>query len=588
MYYIVELANTHGGDIAYLNELIETFEGLDTHAGMKFQAFSPDTIATPDFEWYPVYQELYFAPDQWKEILKKASKTKDIWLDIFDAYGVRILQENLDLVHGIKFQSSVLYNFEVMQELEQIDLSGKVLILNIAAQPKSAIREIIDRIENQLTPREIWLEIGFQAYPTTLADSGLNKIHEIASFGKKVVFADHIEGKSTDALTLPLIAATQGVQIIEKHVMLDTRETKYDHFSSITFQQYQELISRIRAYSEAFHAEFINQREQTYLDKSIMIPLLKAPKAAGELVNLTKDFSFRRSNQKGLNAREIEQKLKDRHILRTDKQAGEILKHADFKKATVATIIACRLKSSRLPEKALAKIGQLTSVELCISNALKFDNVNHTILATSTTDQDAQLKNYTYDSQVLFHTGDPDDVIQRYLDVTDKLNIDVVIRITADMPYVDREICDYLLKSHFASGADYTVARKAAVGTNLEIINVQALKRVKAYFTKAEYSEYMTWYFQNNPEFFDLNFVDLPEHLVRDYRMTLDYPEDLRFFNEIEDHFAAQKMPAFNLNDIYTFLDENPEIAAINQDCNTVYRTDDQLIRTLNEQTKMK
>ena len=55
-----------------------------------------------------------------------------------------------------------------------------------------------------------------------------------------------------------------------------------------------------------------------------------------------------------------------------------MLKEEDFKKANIATIIACRLKSSRLPKKALAKIGEITSVEYCIKNALSFKNVNQT------------------------------------------------------------------------------------------------------------------------------------------------------------------------------------------------------------------
>ena len=41
----------------------------------------------------------------------------------------------------------------------------------------------------------------------------------------------------------------------------------------------------------------------------------------------------------------------------------------------------------------------------------------------------------------------------------------------------------------------------------------------------------MTWYMRNNPEFFSLNILDLPEELVRDYRLTLDYQEDLDMFN---------------------------------------------------------
>ena len=98
----------------------------------------------------------------------------------------------------------------------------------------------------------------------------------------------------------------------------------------------------------------------------------------------------------------------------------------------------------------------------------------------------------------------------------------------------------------------------------------------------------MTWYFQNNPEFFNLNTVELPAYLVRDYRLTLDYEEDLILFNRIHDHFIANDNKDYELNDILTFLDANPAIAAINKDCQLKYKTDQALIQLLNEKTKMK
>jgi spore coat polysaccharide biosynthesis protein SpsF (cytidylyltransferase family) len=167
------------------------------------------------------------------------------------------------------------------------------------------------------------------------------------------------------------------------------------------------------------------------------------------------------------------------------------------------------------------------------------------------------------------------------------MKIDVVIRITADCPYIDDEFCQYLLESHFATGADYTTAREAAVGTNLEVINVQALEKVKRYFPEANYSEYMTWYFRNNPEHFKLNYIELPAQLVRDYRMTLDYQEDLDMFNKIEDHFKEQKKIDFTLREIYQFLDANPEVAKLNQNIPVSYKSNQELIDLLNRVTKI-
>ncbi|MCW3077282.1 MAG: hypothetical protein JWO32_1891, partial [Bacteroidetes bacterium] len=274
------------------------------------------------------------------------------------------------------------------------------------------------------------------------------------------------------------------------------------------------------------------------------------------------------------------------HIISVDKKPRELFKSGDFKKANISTIIACRLKSSRLPKKALAKIGNLTSVEYCIKNALQFQNINHTILATSDLPGDDELKDYTYHPQVVFHKGHPEDVIKRYLDIVDKLNIDVIVRVTADMPFISDEILQILLKSHFETGADYTRAKDAAVGQNLEIINSQALRYVKSFFPEANYSEYMTWYFINNPGHFKINEIDLPKEMIRPYRLTLDYPEDLEMFNKIEDHFTKNKLN-FSLKNIFDFLDNNPEVPKINDHIKLTYKTDETLIALLNKETKI-
>jgi spore coat polysaccharide biosynthesis protein SpsF (cytidylyltransferase family) len=273
-------------------------------------------------------------------------------------------------------------------------------------------------------------------------------------------------------------------------------------------------------------------------------------------------------------------------VLKTSQEANKTLKKEDFRKANIAAIIACRLKSSRLPKKAILKIGDMTSIELCIKNTLKINNLDNVVLATSNNSQDFELAKYTYDDSVVFHQGDPEDVVARYLDVINELNTDVFIRITGDMPYVSSDIADYLLKKHFELGADYTVANNSSVGTSVEVINTSALRKVKKHFPNADYSEYMTWYFQNNPEYFNLNYVDLPQEWIRGYRLTLDYQEDLDMFNQIEEYFKDNNLD-FSIQELYKFLDNNPEVSSLNNHITLVYKTDENLIKTLNKKTKI-
>ncbi len=583
---IIEIANTHGGDINYITELIRQFEKFKDFS-IKFQPLHPDKLATPNFSAYPIYQELVFTPEEWNGLINLANQSKNVWLDIFDEYGVQILKENFDAVYGVKLQVSVLFNAVVISELSKLNLSGKKLILNIAALELHEIEYFLSKFESDLNPSEILLEVGFQGYPTQLLDSGISKIKTVKErFGKKIVFADHIDRESKYAIWMPAMAMASGADIIEKHVLLDSMETKYDKYSSLDIAQFTEMMEIITNFSELHEAGFINERERTYLKNSIMKPILKIDKVKGQMLSLTEDFHYKRSGLNGLNSKEISDRIADFHILSTNKKEGDTLQATDFKKANIAVISACRLKSSRLKQKALLNIGDLPSVSFSLKNLCRFTNVNHVILATSTLESDSPLADYTYSDAVIFHRGDPEDVIQRYLDIIRQLKIDVVIRVTADNPYLDNEICQILLRSHFESGADYTAARNASVGTNIEIMNAEALEKIKRHFPNADYSEYMTWYFMNNQEHFKINLVDLPEIYVRDYRLTLDYDEDLQLFNQIHEKLAA--VPDYTLKDVIAVLDANPELAQINSHINPAYMVNQELIDTLNEKTKIK
>jgi spore coat polysaccharide biosynthesis protein SpsF (cytidylyltransferase family)/sialic acid synthase SpsE len=584
--FIIEVANTHGGDKKYLLDLIQEFESFNQH-GIKFQPLHPEKIATPDFQWYPVYQELFFERDEWKEIIEKAKESKRVWLDLFDTYGVAILKDNLGSLYGIKLQASILYNEEVIEALAEADCSSLKLIINISAIDLEQVKERIESLQKKIAPEQILLEVGFQAYPTQLQDCGLNKIKVLKErFDFPIVFADHAAGESKDALTLPLIASMLGADYLEKHVMHSSLETKYDHFSAIQVDKYRELVQMVSDYSGLHDMAFINNKEIEYLKNSIQKPIASKNLNAGQLVNSVLDLKFRRSGTAGLSALDIKELTKSGYVLSQNIQEGNTFQRVAFKKAIIGTIIAARLKSSRLKRKALLNIGAMTSVEKCIQSCLKLPNSSYTILATSTSDEDAELEHFTYAPQVVFHKGHPDDVIQRYLGVTEKLGLDVVIRVTADMPYVSKEITEVLLQAHFESGADYTAARQSSVGTTPEIINVEALKRVKQHFPSADYSEYMTWYFQNNKEHFKVNLIDLPEELIRDYRLTLDYQEDLDLFNAMESHLQEAGKEG-TLGEIYEFLDSNPEVARMNSHITLKYKTDQSLIDTLNRVTKI-
>jgi len=161
------------------------------------------------------------------------------------------------------------------------------------------------------------------------------------------------------------------------------------------------------------------------------------------------------------------------------------------------------------------------------------------------------------------------------------------VRVTADCPVVSPEITALLLRHHFEAGADYTAPQECAVGSSLEIYNTEALRRVIALLGKAEYSEYMTWYMRNNPDVFKVNLVDLPQNLKRDYRLTLDYPEDLEMFSQLY-AVLEERNQAPTLPNVCSVLDADPTIPALNEHLSLSYRTDQALIDKLNRLARIR
>lgn len=585
---ILELANFHGGNTSKIFEALDLYSKLNyENLGIKFQIFKYSKIALEDFSWFKAYKEFYIKEKRWKEIIEKASKIfKTIWLDVLDVYGVRILKQNFDNIYGIKLQASVLDNFEVFNSLHKFELNSKSIIINVSGYEISKIESHIRNI-HKLKPREIILQIGFQNYPTSIDDTSLNKIDilEKAFPSFKLCYADHIDGKSELAIIFPSYAYIKGVDYLEKHVCIKRSDTKYDSFSSLEFNEVKQMISYLKKVNKCLDTEFVTPAEKKYLLNSEQKAICSKKLNKGQLVS-KKDVIIRRTNQNGISISKIQNYQKGYFILDKEINKHKTINYENFKKAKIAVIVACRMKSSRLKQKAILPINGVPSVERCLYNCTKLTNVDEVILATSTLEEDTLLKNYTLGGKAKFWTGHPEDVIKRYLGACEYFNIDVVIRVTADCPAVSPEIAEYLIKKHFEFGADYTAAKEAAAGSSCEIYNTEALKRVIKLLGDAKYSEYMTWYLRNNKQIFKINIVELPKKYVRDYRLTLDYEEDLNMFNILYKRLEENNCDS-TIRNVFKILDNNQDIEKINSHLKLKYKTDKGLIDKLNKVTKI-
>ena len=95
------------------------------------------------------------------------------------------------------------------------------------------------------------------------------------------------------------------------------------------------------------------------------------------------------------------------------------------------------------------------------------------------------------------------------------------------------------------------------------MISAQALEAVADRAVKSENTEYLSWYL-DDPTVFKVNRMVADEKYWRDYRLTLDTPEDLEVIRAVYDALYESGKP-IDAVEALEWLDNNEEIRRINQ-----------------------
>jgi N,N'-diacetyllegionaminate synthase len=295
---LLECANGHGGNKFTLIKTIKNFSKNNfKNLHIKFQPFKFDNLACKNYRWYNVYKKLFFDEKHWKKTIQLAKKHyQGVWLDLSDNYSLKILKSNINDIFGIKLQSSTLNNQIIFENLKKIDLKQIQLIINVSGYDLNQIKNFYHKFL-KLKCKNIIVQIGFQAYPTKTKDSNVEKINLIKKKLKNVAisFADHLDSNNSYALFLPIIAYLFGAQIIEKHVALFGSKAKYDGFSSLNYEQFNQMCENFNNFKLSYKSSFkISRDEKKYLKSSIQKVVVNRCIKKGSLVS-SSDIDFKRS-----------------------------------------------------------------------------------------------------------------------------------------------------------------------------------------------------------------------------------------------------------------------------------------------------
>lgn len=234
-------------------------------------------------------------------------------------------------------------------------------------------------------------------------------------------------------------------------------------------------------------------------------------------------------------------------------------------KLRVGILIACRMKSSRLPRKALLPIVGKPLIDHLIERMKAVQKANEIILCTSTHPDDAILENAAKRNGIHFFCGSEEDVLSRFIAAAKQYQLEVVVRVTGDNPLTDPEYIDRLIESHSKTSADFSKVEQLPLGMNCEVISLSTLKKAHELAADPNLSEYMTAYLKQ-PKYFKINMLEVEPYLQHpEIRLTIDVQEDLNLMEEIYRRLYQPAGRVFTNHEIIKLLMDEPHLAKINQ-----------------------
>lgn len=230
----------------------------------------------------------------------------------------------------------------------------------------------------------------------------------------------------------------------------------------------------------------------------------------------------------------------------------------------VGAIIQARMTSTRLPGKVMMEICGRPMIDHLLERLSLCKKIQIIVLATTTNREDDPLADHVQKKRIPLYRGSEQDVLDRYYQAARQFGVTDIMRITADCPLLDPEICDRLIGAYFNEKVDYIVtAQTFAEGLDGEVFSFEILgKAWKEARLKTE-RDHVTQYFHNHKNIFKMSILQNDTDDSK-YRFTVDEENDFLVVKAILEEFASLGNRRYKTADIKKFLDTHPDVFSLN------------------------
>lgn len=219
--------------------------------------------------------------------------------------------------------------------------------------------------------------------------------------------------------------------------------------------------------------------------------------------------------------------------------------------------IPVRLQSERLPKKALKKIDNKPMIQYLIERLQKIKKIDNIVICTTEDSSDDELVKFLEKNNFVYFRGSKNDILDRFLKTAQKFKTDFIIAVDGDDIYSDPICIEKIISEHKKSKADCFQITGVPVGFTPIGFKTTTLKNICSLKNTSDTETgYGRFFF--NEKLFKIQKIPIKLKISfpKDLRMSLDYDADFKVAKKIFKKFGND----FNIEDILTFLTENPKI----------------------------
>jgi len=231
----------------------------------------------------------------------------------------------------------------------------------------------------------------------------------------------------------------------------------------------------------------------------------------------------------------------------------------------ILAVLQARTSSTRLPGKVLMPLLGKPMILRQVERISRSKHIERLVVATSADPSDDQLAELCASVGVAVFRGQLEDVLDRFYQAARSHAPSHVIRLTGDCPLIDPDVIDQIVEFCLAQGLDYasnTIVPTFPDGLDVEIMTFPSLQAAWTEATLPSQREHVTPYIHQNPQRFRTgNFKG--EANLSQMRWTVDEPADFELVKAVYGALYPSK-PDFSTPEIIRFLENNPELLALN------------------------